>query len=117
MSNYETHIENVHGSTFAIGKKAKAVGNGGPADLRDMTEALSELFCIVSKYTGPAADEVFDLAVAARREMSAERPEKEIFRRLVEATRKMMATLGSKIIEAGALADAVAKIGDVVRHL
>ena len=117
MSTYETHIENVHDSTFAIGKKAKAVRNSGGADLRDMAEALSVLFGIVSKYADPAADEVLDLAVAARREISADRPEKEVFRRLVDATRKLMDKLGSRIIEAGALADAVAKIGDLLRHL
>lgn len=117
MSTYETSIGDVHNSTFAIGKKAMAVGNSGRLERDDMAAALSVVLGIVGKYTGPAADEVLDLAVAARREISAEKPEQEIFRRLVDATRKMMDKLGSRIIEAGALADAVAKIGDLVRHL
>jgi hypothetical protein len=117
MSTYETHIENVQGSTFAIGERARAVGNSSNADLRDMAEALSVLFGIVSKYADPAADEVLDLAVAARRGISAGKPEEAVFRRLVDATRKMMDKLGSRIIEAGPLADAVARIGDLVRHL
>jgi hypothetical protein len=117
MDTYETHITNVDNSTFAIGKKAKAVGNSGQADRDDMFEALSVLLGIVGKYKGPEADEALDLAVAARREIRADKPEKEIFRRLVDATRKMMGALGSRIIEAGELAGAVAKVGDLMRHL
>lgn len=117
MSTYETHIENVHNSAFAIGKKATAVGNSGQADPRAMADAVSALLGIVSKYVDPAADEVLDLAIAARREISADQPRKDVFRRLVDATRKLMDTMGAKIVEAGGLADAVAKIADLTRHL
>ena len=117
MSSYEIRIKEVHGSTFAIGDDAKAGGNSGSQDRDGMAEAVRELLGIVSRYTDPAADEVLDLACAARGEIKAAEPDKEVFRRLVDATRKMMDKLGSGLIEAGALADAVAKIGDLLRHL
>lgn len=117
MSTYETHIGKVDNSTFAIGENAKAEVKSGSRDRDDMAEALSVLSAIVRKYTDPTADEVLDLALAASHEISADKPEKEVFRRLADATRKMMDKLGSRIIEAGVLADAVAKISDVIHHL
>jgi hypothetical protein len=116
MSSYEIRIKEVHDSVFAIGDSAKAEGNFGPQDHDDMAEALRVLLGIVSKYTDPSADEVLNLACAARVEINAAEPDKAVFRRLVAATRKMMDELGSRIIEAGALAEAVAKIGDLIRH-
>jgi hypothetical protein len=50
-------------------------------------------------------------------DFGADKPETEIFRRLVDATRKMMGALGSRIVKAGELAGAVAKVGDLMRHL
>jgi hypothetical protein len=117
MSSYEIRIKEVHGSTFAIGDNSRAGGSLGAADQGAMAEALRVLLGVVSRYQDPAADEVLDLACAARGEIKAAEPDKDVFRRLVDATRKMMDTLGSRIIEAGALADAVAKIGDLLRHL
>jgi hypothetical protein len=60
---------------------------------------------------------VLHLAQAATYEISADKPKKEVFQRLADATRKMMDKLGSGIIQAGALAEAVAKISDMIRHL
>jgi len=117
MSSYEIRIKEVHGSTFAIGDNAQAGGIRGPQDRQGMEEALRVLLGIVSRCTDPVADEVLDLACAARGEVKAAEPDREVFRRLVDATRKMMDTVGAKIIEAGALADAVAKIGELLRHL
>jgi hypothetical protein len=117
MSTYETHIGNVDNSVFAIGDKARAGGTYDRPDRDDMAQTLRVLVDIVSKYTDPTAHEVLKLAHVASGEISADKPEKEIFRRLTDAIRKMMDKLGSSIIEAGALADAVAKIGDVIHHL
>lgn len=117
MSTYKTHIGQVNNSTFAIGEKAKAEGKFSHRDREDVAETLRVLLGIASKYTDPTAGEVLDLALAASTELSADNPRKEVFRRLADATRKMMDKLGSSIIEAGALADAVAKISDVIHHL
>jgi hypothetical protein len=117
MSTYETHIGKVEKSTFAIGEKAKAEGKFGDHDRDDMAETLRVLLGIVNKYTGPAADEVQGLAFDASREISKDKPKKEVFRRLADATRKMIDQLGSSLIEAGALAAAVAKISDLIHHL
>jgi hypothetical protein len=117
MSSYEIRIKEVHDSTFAIGDNAQAGGISGSPDRDGVAEALRELLGIVSRYTDPGADEVLDLACAARGEIRAAEPDKEVFRRLVDATRKLIDKLGSRLIEAGALADAVAKIGELVRHL
>jgi hypothetical protein len=117
MSTYETHIGNVDNSAFAVGENAKAEGRFVRHDRDDMVETLKVLLSIISKYTDPTAYEVRDLAVAATREISANKPEKEVFQRLVDATRKLMNKLGPSIVEAGALADAVAKISDLIHHL
>jgi hypothetical protein len=117
MSNYEMHIGKIDRSVFAIGENAKAEGNFGHGDRDDMTEALKELLDIVGKYTDSAAQEVLELARAASREMSADKPEKAVFQRLVDVTRKMMDKLSSSVIEVGALADAVAKISEMIHHL
>lgn len=117
MSSYETHIGRVDKSTFAIGDNAKAVGTSSHEDGGDMMEALSVLIGIVSKYAGPDVDEVLGMALAARQEVIAEKPDKKLLQRLTEATRKMMEKLGSSVVEVGALADAVAKISNMVHHL
>jgi hypothetical protein len=117
MSSYETHIGKVDNSTFAIGEKARAEAKVSRRDRDNIAETLKVLLGIVSEYTDPAADEVLYLAQAASHEISADKPEKEVFRRLADATRKMMDKLGPRIIEAGVLADAVAKISDMIRHL
>lgn len=117
MSTYETHIGKVDNSTFAIGENARAETKIGRRDRDDIAETLRILLGIVSKYTDPAAGEVLDLAQAASHEISVDKPEKEVFQRLADATRKMMDKLGPGIIEAGALADAVAKITDMIHHL
>jgi hypothetical protein len=117
MSKYETHFGKVENSTFAIGKNAKAEGKSSGRDLDDLTETLRVLLDIVSKYNDPAAYEVKNLALAAGREISSGKPEKEVFRRLADATRKLLDKLGPSVIEAGALADAVAKISELIRHL
>ena len=117
MSNYEINIERVDNSTFAIGKKAKAEGRSGDRYRDDMAETLRVLIGIISDYTDPAADEVRGLALDASREISADKPKKEVFRRLADAARDMMDKLGSRLIEAGALADAVAKISGLIQHL
>jgi hypothetical protein len=117
MSSYETRIGNVDNSVFAIGDSATAEGKFARHDRDDMAEYLKVLLSIISKYTDPTAYEVRDLALAATREISANKPEKEVFQRLVDATRKLMNKLGSSIVEAGALADAVAKISDLIHHL
>jgi hypothetical protein len=79
-------------------------------------QSLPWLLAIVSKYGDPVADEVRDLTLAASREIGSGKPEREVFRRLAEATRKLMEKLGPGVIEVGALADAVAKITDMIRH-
>jgi hypothetical protein len=117
MSTYETHIGNVDNSVFAIGENPKAEGKFVRHDRDDMAETLKVLLSIISEYTDPAACEVRDLALAATREVSANKPKKEVFQRLVDATRKLMNKLGPGIVEAGALTDAVAKISDLIHHL
>jgi hypothetical protein len=117
MSTYETRIGQVVNSTFAIGDNAKAEEKFARPDRDEMAEALRVLVDIVSRYTDPAAEEVLDLADAASREIDADQPRKEVFRRLADATRTMMTKLGSGIIGAGALADAVTKITDLIHHL
>ena len=117
MSNYETRIEQVVNSTFAIGDNAKAEAKLARRDRDEMAEAVRVLVDIVSRYTDPAADEVLDLAQAASRELDADKPAREVFRRLADATRAMMTKLGSSVIGAGALADALTKITDLLRHL
>jgi hypothetical protein len=117
MNTYETHIGKVDNSTFAIGEKVRAETKISRLDRDDIAETLQMLIGIVSKYTDPAAGEVLDLAQAASDELSADKPEKGVFRRLADATRKMIDKLGPGIIEASALADAVAKISDMIRHL
>lgn len=114
MSTYETRIENVENSNVAIGDHAKAIWRG---DHDDIAETLRELRDIASKYTDATAREVQDLAQAASTEISADRPRKEVFQRLADATRKMIARIGSSVIEAGALASAVDKISEVIHHL
>jgi hypothetical protein len=116
MGTYETNIGKVDNSIFAIGEKARAEGKISRRDRDDMTDTLKLLLRIVSRYTDPAADEVMDLALAASQEISADKPEREVFQRLVDATRKMMHKLGPSVIEAGALADAVTKISDLIHH-
>lgn len=120
MSNYETRIKQVVNSTFAIGDNAKAetkLARRDRGDRDEMAEAVRVLVDIVSRYTDPAADEVLDLAQAASRELDADKPAREVFRRLADATRAMMTKLGSSVIGAGALADALTKITDLLRHL
>ena len=117
MSTYETHIGNVDNSVFAIGESAKAEGKFVRHDRDDMVEHLKVLLSIISEYTDPTAYEVRDLALAATREISADKPEKEVFRRLVDATRILISKLVSSSVEAGAPADAVAKISDLIHHL
>lgn len=124
MSSYEVHINEIHRSNVAIGDDATAGGTQAPPDRDEMKAALTVLLAIVTRLPEPqegepdsGAGEVVDLACAARGEIKAAEPDKDVFRRLVDATRNMMVTLGSKIIEAGALADAVAKIADLTRHL
>ena len=117
MSTYETHFGNVEGSNFAIGDNARAEGTFSRRDRDDMTETLRELLRIASKYTDPAAEEVRGLTLDASREIGSGKPERDVFRRLAEATRRLMEKLGPGVIEAGALADAVAKLADLVRHL
>ncbi|HXO47866.1 MAG TPA: hypothetical protein VN897_11370 [Mycobacterium sp.] len=124
MSSYEVRINEIHRSNVAIGDHATAGGTPAPPDRDEMKAALTVLLAIVTRLPEPqegepdsGAGEVLDLACAARGEIQAAEPDKDVFRRLVDATRKMMVALGSKIIEAGALADAVAKIADLTRHL
>jgi hypothetical protein len=116
VSSYETNNWKVENSNFAIGDNAKAEGTFNNRDAEDMAETLKVLLAIVSKYTDPVADEVRDLTLAASREIGSGKPEREVFRRLAEATRKLMERLGPGVIEVGALADAVAKISDMIRH-
>lgn len=117
MSTYETRIGQVVNSTFAIGDNAKAEAKFIGRDRDEMAEALRVLVDIVSRYTDPAANEVLGLADAASREIDADKPDKDVFRRLADATRTMMTKLGSSVIGAGALADAVTKITDLMHHL
>jgi hypothetical protein len=116
VSSYETNIWKVENSNFAIGDHATAEGSFSNRDRDDMAGTLRGLLAIVSKYGDPVADEVRDLTLAASREMGSGKPEREVFRRLAEATRKLMEKLGPGVIEVGALADAVAKISDMIRH-
>jgi hypothetical protein len=117
MSSYEIRIKEIHGSTFAIGDNASAGGAPAPLDRDGLREALAVLLGIVGRLEESAADEVLDLACDARGEIRAAEPNKDVFRRLVDAAKAMMAALGSRIVEAGALADAVEKIADLTRHL
>ena len=124
MSSYEVRINEIHRSNVAIGDHATAGATPTAPDRDEMKAALTVLLAIVTRLPEPQegepdswAGEVLDLACAALGEIKAAEPDKDVFRRLVDATRKMMVTLGSKIIEAGALADAVAKIADLTRHL
>jgi hypothetical protein len=117
MSSYETRIGKVSKSAFAIGDNATVEGTFDQRARDDMAGTLRELLGVVSKYDDPAAAEVMDLVLSASREIGADKPQREVFRRLSDATRKMMDKLGSRIIEAGALAEAVARIGDLIRHL
>lgn len=117
MNSYEAHFGNVDKSVIAIGENAKAEGYFGTRERDDMAETLSVLLGIVRRYTDPAADEVFNLALAANREIRADKPQKDVFQRLVDATRKMMKRLGSSVIGAGELADAVTRISELIRHL
>src|SRR5262249_58799455 len=103
-------------STFAIGEKAKAKGKSGDRYRDDMAETLRVLLGIISKYTDPAADEVRGLALDASREISADKPKKEVFRRLSDATRDMMDKLESRLIEAGGHAASVGRITCAVAH-
>jgi hypothetical protein len=116
MSTYETHIGSVDNSVFAIGENAKAKGIPGNRNRDDIAQTLRILLDIASKYNDPVAREVKDLTVAANSEIRSGNPERDIFRRLTDATRKMMDKLGPGVIEAGALADAVVKISDLVHH-
>jgi hypothetical protein len=124
MSSYEVRIDQIHRSNVAIGDHATAGGTPATQDRDEMKAALAVLLAIVARLPEPeedepdsGADEVLDLACAARGEIKSAEPDKAIFRRLVDATRKLMDTLGAKLVEAGALADAVAKIADLTRHL
>jgi hypothetical protein len=124
MSSYEVRINKIHRSNVAVGDNATAGGISAPLNRDGMKEALEALLGIVSTLPKPkadepdsGADEVLDLACVARGEIKEAEPDKAVFRSLVDATRKMMDTLGSRIIQAGALADAVAKIADLTRHL
>lgn len=117
MSSYEIRIKEIRGSTFAIGDNAAVGGASAALDRDGLKEALAVLLGVVGRLPEPEADEVLDLACDARGEIRAAEPDKDVFRRLVDATRTMMASLGSRIVEAGALADAVAKIADLTRHL
>jgi hypothetical protein len=117
MSSYEIRIKEIRGSTVAFGDNAKAVAGPDAVDHEGVAEALRVLLGIVARYPGPETDEVLDLACAARGEIKAAKPDKAVFRRLVDATRTMLDALGSKIVEAGALAEAVARIADLTRHL
>ncbi|HEX3955850.1 MAG TPA: hypothetical protein VHZ03_04370 [Trebonia sp.] len=117
MSSYETHIGKVSKSAFAIGDNVRVDGTFDQRARDDMADALRELLGIVSNYRDPAAAEVMDLVLSATREIGADKPQKEVFRRLSDATRKMVDRLGPGIIEAGALAEAVARISDLIRHL
>lgn len=124
MSSYEVRIDQIHRSNVAIGDHATAGGTPAPQDRDEMKTALAVLLAIVARLPAPdedepdpGAEEVLDLACVARGEIKAAEPDKAVFRRLVDATRKLMDTLGPKIVEAGALADAVAKIADLTRHL
>jgi len=116
VSTYENHIGKVDNSVFAIGDYATAKASFTNRDRDDMAQILKELLAIVSNYTDPVAEEVRDLALDASHEMGSGRPEKYVFRRLAEATRRLMEKLGPGVIEVGALADAAAKISDLIRH-
>lgn len=117
MSSYETHIGKVDNSVFAIGDNAEAKGTFSDRDRDDMEKILKELLATVSRYTDPVAAEVRDLTLDASREIGAGKPERDVFRRLAEATRRLMERLGPAVIGAGALADAADKISDLIRHL
>jgi hypothetical protein len=104
-------------SIYAIGDHARAEGTFTGRDADEMAEVLGALLAIVSQYTDPAAAEVRKLTLAASREIGSGKPERDVFRRLAEATRRLMEKLGPGVIEAGALADAAAKLGDLIRHL
>jgi len=117
MSKHETHIGSVDHSTFTIGDHSTAVSYHGSAGQADLAEALSELLGLVSRYPGPAADDVLALGVDARRELTAGTPQRGTFRRVVDAARKLMGALGSAAAQANALADAITKVSDLVRHL
>lgn len=108
MSSYEVRINEIHRSNVAIGDNATAGATSASLNRDGMKEALEVLLGIVSTLPKPeaderdsGADEVLDLACVARGEIKAAEPDKAVFRRLIDATRKMMDTLGSKIIEAG----------------
>lgn len=117
VSTYKTHIGKVDNSVFAIGDGAEAKGTFSDRDRDDIAETLNELLAIVGKYTDPVAEEVRCLTLDASREIGSGKPERDVFRRLAEATRKLMEKLGPGVIEAGALADAAARLGDLIRHL
>lgn len=123
MSSYETRIDQVHNSVFAIGDQASARGRPDRVDRDDRiardeaAQAVRMLLGILSKYSDPAAVDAAALAKAASREITAEKPDKNLFQRLADATRVVLKKLGPGIAEAGALANAVTKVSDLVRHL
>lgn len=116
MSSYETHIDKVEGSAFAIGDNARAESHVNRVDSAELADALRSLAGIAARYQDPSAVQVVDLAVAAGREVDAEQPDKGIFGRLAGAARKMMSDLGPRLIEVGALAEAVSRISELAQH-
>jgi hypothetical protein len=117
MSSYETRIGQVHNSVFAIGDQASARGRLDRIDRDEGSRAVQVLLGILSKYSDPVALDAASLARAASREITAEKPDKSLFQRLADATRAVLENLGPGIAEVGALADAVSKVSDLVRHL
>lgn len=121
MSDYNVEVGgDVIGASISIGDNARsgAVISGDPVR-QHAIRALDEFIAAVRNCDAhtPGVTEVQDDVAEVKREVAASNPDKRAIRERLTRIQAWLAAIGSAVIGAGALADALDKIWDAIGHL
>jgi hypothetical protein len=112
---------NITQSSVAVGPGA----HSGPAisgvagTSAEASRLLDELIATLIPYCGESQDvrDIQELAVSAKSELTAERPNKTRIDSLLRVMKKLLSNAGSAILRAGDLAGAIDNIRGLIGHL
>jgi hypothetical protein len=120
MARYETNINKVTGSTFAIGDNASALGSiSVNPEYQEIARRLTDLIHLIREYdeTDQGITDIRALAHEAQGEVNSAQPDKQRIRRVLDRMQTALNKVGPGIVGIGALADAITKIAGAIQHL
>jgi hypothetical protein len=121
MPNNQMNVGgDIHCSSIAIGDGTIAGSVNSKESARELVMSLLDRFIIEIKKCDartPGAISIQTDAAAIRREVASPEPDKGLILRLLNQIESWLGNAGTKIIQAGALADAVNSIRSAIGHL